>query len=289
MKKSKFAKGKLIYLLGAGRSGTTVMATVLGAHPEILTVGEMHQFLDHMVENKDCSCGQNITNCRFWNTVLGELTAISDNGNTIQTFSNSKERHRNIPLLLMSKKKDKKYLNVHDKILNEIFKVTSKDYLLDSSKYIARYLLLRKSDEFEVKGIYVVRDVRGVINSFKKNVQTSRGPISTIIYYCLVNMFGQLICWIDKDVVKIKYEDFVESPDITLAKIYDHLQIVKKNFVKDENVFKVPHIIGGNRLKHQNEIVILKDEKWKKNIPRNKQLFYYFLTLPFMILNNYKL
>lgn len=289
MKNNKLTKHKLIYLLGTGRSGTTVMATVLGAHPKILAVGEMHQFLDHIVEGKSCSCGANVNSCVFWSTVIGNLNEIRNNVKAVQSISNSKERHRNIPLLLRTKKKDHEYLNVHNRILNESFNSTTKEYLLDSSKYIARYLLLRRSDKLDVKGVYVVRDVRGVINSFKKNVQTSRSPISTMIYYCLVNMFGQLICWKDSNIIRIKYEDFVENSGPTLAKIYAHVGIVEENDIMNENVFKVPHIIGGNRLKHQNEVVIRKDEKWKKTMPRYKQILYYFLALPFMIVNSYKL
>ncbi len=45
----------LLYLLGAGRSGTTLMATVLGNQPKIQAVGEMHQFHEHLSNNKKCS------------------------------------------------------------------------------------------------------------------------------------------------------------------------------------------------------------------------------------------
>ena len=37
--------------------------------------------------------------------------------------------------------------------------------------------------QFDLKVIFVVRDVRGVINSFSKNVQTSKKPLRTILYY----------------------------------------------------------------------------------------------------------
>ena len=42
----------IVYLMGAGRSGTTILASLLGANKDILTVGEMHQFLEHIIYNK---------------------------------------------------------------------------------------------------------------------------------------------------------------------------------------------------------------------------------------------
>src|SRR5690606_33295431 len=110
-------------------------------------------------------------------------------------------------------------------IFSIISETSKQSILLDSSKYIARYLLLRKSNKFNVKGIYVIRDVRGVIHSFKKKVQTSRSPLSTVVYYCLINLFGQLVCWTDKNVLKVRYEDFVENPSHELSRIYKHIAV----------------------------------------------------------------
>src|SRR5690606_41764042 len=93
-----------------------------------------------------------------------------------------KERHNNIPKLLFNKRPDNEYLKIQNHIFKTITILSPKEWLLDSSKYISRYLLLKQSKQINIKGIYVVRDVRGVINSFNKQVQTPRNPISTIIY-----------------------------------------------------------------------------------------------------------
>ena len=41
----------IIYLLGAGRSGTTLLATLLNNHDSIKTLGEMHQFFEFLFIN----------------------------------------------------------------------------------------------------------------------------------------------------------------------------------------------------------------------------------------------
>jgi len=283
-------KKKVVYLLGAGRSGTTIMATVLGGNPQIVTIGEMHQFLDHVVEDKNCSCGVKMIDCTFWQRIISQLNISPEELKDWCLKSNNKEKHRNIPYLMSSQKEDIEYLNIHETIFNLIYSCTSNSkYLLDSSKYIARYLLLRKSKQMSVKGIFVVRDVRGVINSFMKKVQTSRSPISTIFYYTLINFFGQIVCWSDKNVIKVRYEDFVENTNDVLEMIYKHLEMDDSTKGYNSEEFEIPHIVGGNRLKHQSKITIRKDEKWKENIVRHKQFLYYFLTFPLMVVNKYKL
>ena len=60
----KASKGTLIYIMGAGRSGTTALATFLGNSENTLNIGEMHQFFEHLEERKECSCGDQLQKCR---------------------------------------------------------------------------------------------------------------------------------------------------------------------------------------------------------------------------------
>ena len=86
--------------------------------------------------------------------------------------------------------------------------------LLDSSKYIGRALALNNLENVNLKIIYVVRDVRGVIKSFSKKVQTSKSPIHTIIYYLFVNIVSEIVSffYFRKKIIKIRYEDLINHP-----------------------------------------------------------------------------
>ncbi len=278
-----------IYLLGAGRSGTTMLATILNNHPNIFTIGEMHQFLDYVLEDKDCSCGSKLSQCTFWATILNSLDlSVLQNKNNVE-LSNSSEKHHLIPFYLLGKNIPPTYRKIIDMVFSTIQKKVDKPWILDSSKYISRYLLLRKNKKLNLKGIYLVRDVRGVINSFGKKVQTPKKPLSAILYYTLINLSAQWVCWWDKRVIKIKYEDFVNQPEQTLQILEKHLFNSSNNVTNLKNeTFNIPHIIAGNRLRSQKKLVIKKDMKWKENIGRTHQILYYFLTFPLMILNKYK-
>ncbi|MDC9724101.1 MAG: sulfotransferase [Urechidicola sp.] len=278
----------IIYLLGAGRSGTTLLATVLNSHTDIMTIGEMHQFFEHLEMHKMCSCGDDLKKCIFWETILSELEL-----NEIQTRNNArlvelKEKHSNILKYLLNPPQEKEYSKIQEEVFRLVQKQNTSKWLLDSSKYIARFLLLKQNKKNKVKGIYIIRDIRGVINSFSKQVQTPKSPISTILYYSVINFFAQLTYWLNNDIIKIKYEDFVTNPEQVTNIIYHHIFENNKR-VSLPNSFEMPHIIGGNRMKANTNITIKKDDNWKQNISRVKQISYYILTFPFMILNKYKI
>jgi hypothetical protein len=288
----------LLYLMGAGRSGTTAIATFLGGHPEIHTLGEMHQFYDHLRDSKACSCGQQLEFCPFWSKVIADLPqSIIQNSGEIQKLSDKLEYHSSIPKHFsgtISKSNLEKYNSFQEELISCISKHSSAEYFLDSAKYIGRNLSLRKSKRITIKTIYIVRDVRGVINSFSKNVQSSRKPLSTIFYYYLVNLTAMIASLFSPkgSVLKLKYEDFMDNPESSLNRIGYFLDLAMDPVVgkiRNNDAFEIGHIIGGNRLKHDESIRFNPDVNWKINIPRIQQILYYVLTAPLMLMNRYKI
>lgn len=278
----------IIYLLGSGRSGTTLLAAILNSTPEVNAFGELHQFYTHLNSNLECSCDNKLTDCEFWTKVLSHLQITENELNRFVIKQNREEEHKFIPLLLLGKKASKDYITSQENLFHSITNFKN-NWILDSSKYVGRFLLLKQIKNLNLKGIYVVRDIRGVINSFNKQVQTPKKPINAIFYYLFTNTFAQLVCWLNKDVVKLRYEDLVDNPLNEVDKIYTSLLNSKKNMFNLNEVFDIPHIIGGNRLKSRKSITIKKDIAWKQNITRTNQIIYYLLCFPFMLINRYKI
>lgn len=278
----------LIYLLGAGRSGTTLLATVLNSHSNIQTVGEMHQFAEHLADNRSCSCGETLEDCPFWEKVVSDLESKELNWPQIRANQEKTENHGQIPRLLCSKTTDADYLKIQETVFKTLSEENPKQVFLDSSKYIGRYLALKKSKTLNLKGIYLVRDLRGVVNSFQKNVQTPKKPLAAILYYWLINLFGELVYRTDKKVLKVRYEDFIDNPQLTAEKIYSHIFEDEKHSENLPGEFEMPHIIGGNRMKKNKTIKFRKDVSWKQKSSRLRQVVYYLLAAPLMLINRYK-
>lgn len=278
----------LIYLLGAGRSGTTLLATLLNSCSSVVTVGEMHQFYEHLLENKPCSCGKKLGSCFVWSSIV---KAIDQSGlsleNALQT-TEEVEKHYNIPKEILINKQNEAYQKLQEKAFEALGKENPDKYLVDSSKYIARYLQLKKNKKYNIKGVYLVRDVRGVVNSFGKQVQTPKKPLAALIYYNLINFWGELITRFDKNIVKIRYEDLIEYPEQTLKTILTHVFGTEKD-VKLPKEYTVPHIVGGNRMKKKKSIMVKPDYSWKRKIKRWKQKMYYIFSWPFMLVNRYRI
>lgn len=281
--------------MGAGRSGTTALATFLGNNNEIQNIGEMHQFFEYLEERKECSCGNQFQKCEFWDNKISNNLIQSSTKNRI--LSEKFESHSSIVkhiLHLFSKKEIEEYIEIHQQLLNTIQLDSEKTTLLDSSKYIGRALALDKLENIDLKVIYVVRDVRGVINSFSKNAQTSKSPLSTIVYYLVVNSVSEFVAKIllRKKVVKIRYEDLVNNPLQVFSRLETFLKLDLtdvKNKIIDKQPFSLGHIVGGNRLKKNKEIYFRKDVSWEDKFSLVARVSYYILAFPIMFLNRYKL
>lgn len=291
-------KVNLIYLMGAARSGTTALATFLGGHDEINSVGEMHQFFEHLEQDKTCSCGEPLTSCPFWSKIIQELPTIMINeSKEKQIFCKQFEYHTaalNLLLGRYNKEQLKHYHELQNNILTSIKANRKSQYILDSAKYIGRHLSLRKNKQISIKTFYVVRDVRGVINSFSKNVQSSRNPLSTIFYYLAINITSEIIFRVSSknSIQKIQYEEFFENPEKSLIAIGHFLKLDMHSVIKAINqneTFVIGHIIGGNRLKNEQKIKIRTDNSWKNNQSRFWQIIYYIMASPVMLLNKYKI
>lgn len=290
----------LIYLMGSGRSGSTILSVILGDNEHIETLGELHHLHHILSEGKECSCGKKVAVCPFWGEQLKKGTGEKyESANLYDPKEETKaeiEKHKYIlPLWLGIKfKKEEKLVSATGELLHKISSSTKTKYLLDSSKYIARYLLMKRMKNTRVKSIFLVRDLRGVVLSFKKKVQTSQSPLKTIIYYLYVNMMGELVYLFGnkQDIIKVRYEDFMNAPDKVLVRLEKFLEVDftnELNKMQTGQDFAIPHFIGGNRLVKADKIKFKGDKDWRTKLSTMEKFGYYLIALPINILNGYRL
>jgi len=61
---------RLLYIVGSGRSGSTLLDLLLNNSPFIQSVGEMSSLSSHArTDAEKCTCGAAITQCSFWRAV----------------------------------------------------------------------------------------------------------------------------------------------------------------------------------------------------------------------------
>jgi hypothetical protein len=254
--------------LGAGRSGTTIFALLLSRSMKITWPGELHH-LYSSVDNIKCSCGKQRHECVIW----------EDYQDYISNLTSRSMRHYGSHFFRLLARKTRseivtKEYNLFDRISSEA------NLVLDSSKYLDRYKILKKMKNIDVMAYYIVRDPRGVVWSFmKKTSQSSRSFISAIIYYMLVNFRIELYKVLDTSIVKIRYEDIED---------YNFSANSKYKF-GEENLKYREHVLGSNRfMRDSPEDRFEVDDTWRQALPRWKQIVVYSLTFPLCVINKYK-
>lgn len=283
--------------MGAGRSGSTILNTLLGGAENVIALGDLMQIYEYKSQNKICGDGERFDRSPFWTEVVASCReGLFDNAEQTARHNYALEHHSGMFRTLFTVCRERaieRYLCDQASLFSAIAKVSNKKVIVDSSKYPLRAYLLSKLDKnFEVNFIYNIRDARGVVFSFSKNVQTPRGNLSALAYYIVINFLSQITYWLlpFESKCKVKYEELVSDPKATfdnLSEVFNtpFIGVVDK-IMKDE-VFSVGPIIEGNRMARAGRIKLREDNQWRHELSRFKQLLIFLLAAPIMLMNRY--
>lgn len=175
---------RLVYLLAASHSGSTLLAFLLGSHPEICSVGELK--LTHLgnVERYRCSCGEPILRCPFWTAVGDRLAAeghaldFSSTPTDFTTRADAWAKRLLRPLHrgpLLEGVRDAALVldplwhphlartqGANAALAAAVCSLARKPVIADSSKVGIRLKFLLRNPAFDVKVVRLVRDGRAV-------------------------------------------------------------------------------------------------------------------------------
>nr|MDT0658532.1 sulfotransferase [Micromonospora sp. DSM 115978] len=72
---------RVLYLAGSGRSGSTLVTTILGQLDGFVGAGELRYLWQRgLVENRPCGCGRPVRDCPLWGAVLRDLPGAETAG-----------------------------------------------------------------------------------------------------------------------------------------------------------------------------------------------------------------
>ena len=164
----------LIYIMGMGRSGSTVLDMLLGSHEKIANTGEFINFAKWLSEDENCTCTSKIRLCPVWSQVIEK--APPDAAREPMTPSASGKSHslKQVIQTVLGQGLKQPELAVASRnraLWQALLETTGASWVVDSSKSFKRLCFLERSKLFQLKVIHLVRDGRGVANS-KKNAKT---------------------------------------------------------------------------------------------------------------------
>lgn len=270
---------ELIYIVGAGRSGSTVLSTILGNSDYIFNTGELEKltrlgWLDKQV----CSCGHEVNGCDFWDIVQQNWDYDP------REYEALKKRFENSLFLLNPfKRKDdpclKKYLDMSLDLLKVISEVSGKPIILDSSKSVVRGYLFQKYLSLKVSCIHLIRDGHSLAYSLSRQDHHQR-PVFYVAWFWI---FRNLAAKYFLNSFSVRYEDFCNNPRKTLEGISKFTDVdlgsVQEKIIKEQS-FEPGHTVGGNRLRTSEKISLQYHDEWRHKLSVQKRYMFTVLSFP---------
>lgn len=271
----------VFYIMGTARSCSTVLEILLAAGQGAFGAGELTALpKDGFISDKECSCNQPVSRCDVWGKVLGRLALGKEEIKQWVSLQQKIDWHVGFfrQLLFCIIKQDLlKYKQYNLELFIAIKKTTNCDVIIDSSKYAGRALALDQVIGRRMSVICLTRSPEGLMNSFQKpnkDEQHPKTPLNTLIYYVITLISLRIACGrLGKHVYQLRYEDLIADPIGSLEKIesWGHLDLsTAKKQIKKRRPLDVGHIVTGNRLRRNRQIVFKTDRgnypagRWEK-------------------------
>jgi len=295
----------IIYILSLSSSGSTLLDLLLGAHPNIWTIGEAHTLPQQLKENRLCGCGASLIGCEFWQSVLHKISLNSssfsiDYFRRKDTESKFLRWSRFLGLICGVKTRDQaRAIDVYGRANYEYFSTVKKvaemhrsepvRWLVDASKSIFRLQWLHESGYFDIRVVYLVKDPRAFVHSMvkayskKSELQNAAQSVTRFAIRWLVsNGLALILCksqFSQDHVIRFRYDQLAGAPQSTLNEISDWLGLDYSDQMIIAFRNYETHAIAGSKMRWQNTEIYL-DEEWKEVLSRKDGLISWLITWP---------
>lgn len=296
----------VLYIGGAGRSGSTLLARMLGRTPGVVAVGELRYVLERGVrDNHLCGCGQPFRECAFWTEVfdraMGGLSLSTTE--SLMTLARGVDRNREIPALSAARLRTSTFrhqLHEYTEFLSRLYaaiaEVSGAKLIVDSSKDPSYAFVLQNVREIELTVLHLVRDSRAVAFSWTRakirpevhwqveRMQTRRA-LRTAILWTEYNLLFGLLHRRTARFRRMRYEDLVTDPDASLAAITAWTLVDEASSVAAgaDDIKPFPHDISGNPLRFATTpLVVREDIEWRHAMGRRDRRIVTLVTAPLL-------
>jgi hypothetical protein len=212
-------KTKLVYIMGAGRSGSTILGVTLGNCPGVFFAGE----LDRWLPRAGVSPQPGTERAGFWHAVSDSMPRADD---LFAGAASCLERSSEVFAPASWRRRGRlrgRYMEVQEALVGAIARVAGASHVVDSSHYPMRARELRRSQALDVFLVFLVRPPQSVVASFDRDdvMQRHLGIQMTTAYVWLTNFLSVLVFAThraDRRLL-VYHEDFVGNPDAVMGDI----------------------------------------------------------------------
>ena len=271
----------MLYVLGRGRSGSTIFANVLGELDGYFAGGELRVLWDPVVvRHGSCGCGEPITSCDVWSRVLDGLSDIdaAEAAELQHEIVREMNTFRLLGPAISTWPARERFAQLMGRVYEEIASVTGARVIVDSSKRPSYAAFLRTVPGCDPYFVHLVREPRASAYSWKSRRYrssagsaevTRRGPIDSTIRWDLLNLGseGLLRAVGSSRGIMLRYEDFIASPRPHVERVTRMIAETswRSPFLDDHTVVLRPnHTIAGNPSRFATGTLVLEDKaEWR--------------------------
>ena len=215
----------MIYVMGAGRSGSTTFGITLGNCANVFCTGE----LDNWLVRSGVPQVEDPERAKFWSTVRDEL---GDPGAASELFGNQAQRaiERSLSLFRIHKwptrfKLRRRYGEVAVDLYRALTRAAGVTHIADTSHYPLRALELQRLSGIDLYLVFLVRDPQSVVASFNRHDvrEHTKSTLHTNVYLLLTHMLSLLVFLRQPRERRlfVRYEAFVADPGGVVRQILD--------------------------------------------------------------------
>lgn len=263
---------KVVYVMGAGRSGSTILGVALGNCPDIFYAGELDAWLSR--EGEPNFGGEERE--RFWGRIRGEM------GDATELFGAEAQRHieHSAALVRIGARRARRrlrsrYRKVAEELYTTLAQETGATHVVDTSHYPLRARELQAIDAIDLYLVYLVRAPQAVVAAFgrKQIKQPSKAAWAANVYLYATHLLSTAVFLRHRRDrrVYLRYEDFVSAPRQVLAELLGRVDAAPE--LPDLSALSTGVPFQGNRLLRSGTVALRTDEA--KRLPQRRltQLF----------------
>lgn len=292
---------RVLYVVGAARSGTTIMDALLGAHASIAAVGEL-RFLLEMEHGafRRCACGRLVAECPVWGEVLRRwIGSIGPGGDrTHRVLSHRYERFLGFPWLVfdMAFRRENfvRYRAATAALFAAILYVSGAELIADSSKSPARVLVLKGGHLADLRVVHLVRDPRAAVWSMVKGHERLLGrrlspfgraafALRRVVQWLVANAISEILVRWGGSGMRARYEDLIQDPEGFLSLVGELAGVDLRSIgvrAKAGEAFGYGHIVAGNLRRFTGPAALELDTDWITGSPVWMRRMVWLLACP---------
>ena len=309
---------KVLYVLGRGRTGSTLLGNLLAQTPGIVHTGELITLWNiGLRENgRTCGCGEPVLTCPFWRDVAAEVLGpdwSQADVDRIEALRRAHVRGRQMPLRLVSSPAERhrrgveggpdgEYAAIVERLYRATAQVANAEVVVDSSKSATTAAFLPSVPGIDLFLVNIVRDPRAIAYSQMRPKGLPDGQMDPMSGALTTTYPPQRSArqWIQRQLIAeailarhprdhrtiVRYEDMVTNPQACTDRLRHMLglQPAPLPFVDDTTLDMTPtHTVGGNPSRvGSGPTPIRLDDAWRTAMPSKAQRTVTVLASPLL-------